>query len=339
MKKLLALSSLSLLFLTGCTVAEPTPASDNPVVEAPIQDDQNNYEVTEPQELVHIGIIQLMDHPALEAARAGFVYSIESQGFNVEWDYQNAQGDQSTLQTISQRFVNNNVDLVLAIATPSAQSIANETSTIPIVGTAITSYEVAGLVVSNEEPGYNVTGASDMQPIGAQLELMLYLLDGATNIGLLYSSNEPNSVLQAGIARDYLDSFGIANETITISNINDLQQVATALAERVDAIWIPTDNAIANGMALVYQISVDTMTPFFAAEGNMTMTGGIGTLSVDYFSLGQQSGVMAGYILRGEAEPSTMPIQFAAGFDYIINGHMAEQMGIIIPERLQAYVQ
>lgn len=318
MKKILTISTLFLLLLSGC-------GEENTLI-------TDYYDV-------HIGIIQLMDHPALEDARQGFVYSIENQGFLVNWDYQNAQGDHSTLQTISQRFVNNDVDLVLAISTPSALSIANETDTIPIVGTAITSYEAANLVQSNESPGFNVTGASDMNPVEAQIELMFEFLPNATHIGLLYSSGEPNSVLQAGMARDYLDAMGVSNETLTITGINDLQQVATTLASRVDAIWIPTDNNIANAMPVIYQISLDSGTPFFAAEGNMTMVGGIGTLSINYFDLGYQSGIMAGYILRGESEPATMPIQFAQGLTYIVNGHMADLLGIIIPERLLPYVE
>lgn len=286
-----------------------------------------------------VGIIKLMEHPALDAAHEGFVAALEAEGINVNYDYHNAQGDTATLGTIAQRFVSSDVDLVLAIATPSAQAIANATETIPIVGTAITSFEAAGLVESNDAPGFNVTGTSDMNPVAEQIDLMLEFMPEIQTIGILYSSAEPNSVVQAGMAREAAEALGLSVESGTVAATADIQQVATSVANRVDAIYIPTDNTHAGAMSLIGQISMETGTPVFAGEGNMVMGGGIATVGIDYFDLGFQAGIMAAQILRGEAEPGAMPIQFAQSFDYTVNGFMLEQMGLIVPPRLFDYIR
>ena len=285
-----------------------------------------------------IGIIQLMEHPALDAAREGFMAALADEGIDARFDYQNAQGDSATLSTISQRFVNNNVDLVLAIATPSAQNIASETTEIPIVGTAITNYVVARLVESNEVPGGNVTGASDMNPVEAQINMIPEFLPGIQTLGILYSSNEPNSVYQAALAREFAAAIGLSIEVGTVTTTADVQQAALSLANRVDAIYIPTDNTLANAMSVVAQISLETDTPVFAAEENMTMGGGVATLSVNYFELGYQSGLMAAQILRGEGDPATMPIQWAESYNYIVNGEMVEALGLTVPAHLTDFI-
>jgi len=290
-------------------------------------------------DVFNIGIIQLMEHPALDAAREGFMAALADEGISAAYDYQNAQGDSATLSTIAQRFVNNNVDMILAIATGSAQAAASETTTIPIVGTAITDYEVARLVDSNEVPGGNVTGASDMMPVAQQVGLIPEFVPNAQTIGILYSSNEPNSVLQAELAIAAAEALGLEVVVGTVTALADVQQVTISVANRVDAIYIPTDNTYASAMSLVAQISLDSGVPVFAADTNMVMTGGVATLGINYFDLGYQSGLMAAQILRGEAEPATMPIQWADGFTYVVNGDMAEALGITIPERFTAYVR
>ena len=288
---------------------------------------------------VNIGIIQLMEHPALDAAREGFMAALADEGISATYDYQNAQGDSATLSTIAQRFVNNNVDMILAIATGSAQAAASETTTIPIVGTAITDYEVARLVDSNEAPGGNVTGASDMMPVAQQVGLIPEFVPDVQTIGVLYSSNEPNSVIQAELAIAAAEALGLEVVVGTVTALADVQQVTISVANRVDAIYIPTDNTYASAMSLVAQISLDSGVPVFAADTNMVMTGGVATLGINYFDLGYQSGLMAAQILRGEAEPATMPIQWADGFSYVVNGDMAEALGITIPERFAEYVR
>ena len=175
---------------------------------------------------VTIGIIQYAEHVALDAAREGFIDSLKDQGYvegeNVVYDLQNAQGDQSNLSTISDRFISNKVDLVLAIATPAAQAIAGKTSEIPILGTAITDYVEARLVDSNEKPGKNVTGTSDMNPIKEQIELLVKLVPDAKTIGLIYTGSEPNSVVQAEIAKEAIENLGLNHTEVTVTNTNDV---------------------------------------------------------------------------------------------------------------------
>ena len=289
-------------------------------------------------DVFRIGIIQIMEHPALDEARLGFMSAIASQGLNVEFDYQNAQGDSATMSTIAQRFVNNNVDLILAIGTTAAQAAANETEEIPIVGTAITNYEVAGLVESNERPGFNVTGASDFKPVEAQLGMIPEFVPNIQTLGIVYSSNEPNSVVQAEVAIQTAQAMGWAYRVGTVTTTADVQQVTLSVANQVDAIYIPTDNTFANAMSVVAQISLETGVPVFAAEANMVKTGGVATLSFSYYDLGYESGLMAGDILRGESVPAEMPIRWSTNFFYIVNGYMAEALGIPVPVPYYPYI-
>jgi putative ABC transport system substrate-binding protein len=280
-----------------------------------------------------------MEHPALDAAREGFMQALADEGILATYDYQNAQGDRPTLSTIAQRFVNNAVDMIFAIATGSAQAAASETTTIPIIGSAITDYEIARLVDSNEVPGGNVTGASDMMPVAAQVGLIPEFVPGVQTIGILYSSNEPNSVLQAELAVLAAEALGLTVVEGTVTTLADVQQVTISIANRVDAIYIPTDNTYASSISLVAQISIDSGVPVFAADVNMVMTGGVATLGISYFDLGYQSGMMAAQVLRGEAEPATMPIQWAENFSYTVNGEMVELLGMTVPARLADYVR
>ncbi|MCL2436740.1 MAG: ABC transporter substrate-binding protein [Clostridiales bacterium] len=302
----------------------------------------NNDEPPTPpgdEDVFNIGIIQLMEHPALDAAREGFMAALANAGISAVYDYQNAQGDSATLSTIAQRFVNNDADLVLAIATGSLQAMFAETDTIPIIGTAITSFERAGVVNSNAAPGYNVTGTSDMNPIEAQIKMILEFVPDMETLGIAYSTNEPNSVYQAELARGYAEALGLTVIEGTVTTTGDVQQNMLSLAARADAVWIPTDNTHADAMPIVAQVSLDTGVPVFPGEENMVMGGGIATLSINYFELGYQAGVMAIQILRGEGEPATMPIQFAQRYNYILNGFMIDELEIDIPERYLNYVQ
>lgn len=291
---------------------------------------------------VTIGIIQYAEHVALDAAREGFIDSLKDQGYvegeNVVYDLQNAQGDQSNLSTISDRFISNKVDLVLAIATPAAQAIVGKTSEIPILGTAITDYVEARLVDSNEKPGKNVTGTSDMNPIKEQIELLVKLVPDAKTIGLIYTGSEPNSVVQAEIAKEAIENLGLNHTEVTVTNTNDVQQATQSLVEQCDAIYIPTDNTLASAMPTVYGVTAETKTPVVCGETGMVKNGGLATLGINYYDLGYQTGQMAVPILKGEAKPADMPIQLPAGYDFAINGTIAEEFGIEIPEDLQEYV-
>lgn len=291
---------------------------------------------------IEIGIIQYVTHNALDASREGFIAALADNGFvdgeNIEIDYQNAQADQNNLSTISDRFVSNKADMVLAIATPAAQSIAGKTTDIPIFATAVTDFVDARLVDSNEKPGGNVSGTSDMNPIAEQIDLLIKLAPETQTIGLLYTSSEDNSVLQAGIAKEYIESIGLGYTEVTVTNANDVQQAALSLVDKCDAIYVPTDNALASAFATVYGVTVQSKTPVVAGESNMVKDGGLATLGINYYNLGYQTGVMAVEVLKGNAKIGNVAIQRSETYDFTINGTVAGEIGIEIPDDLRQYV-
>jgi len=289
-----------------------------------------------------IGIVQYVEHVALDSSREGFVDALSDNGYvdgeNIEIDVQNAQADQSNLSTISDRFVSNKVDLVLAIATPAAQSIAGKTTEIPILGTAITDYEAAKLVKSNEAPGGNVSGTTDMNPIKEQIELLVKLVPDAETVGVIYTSSEDNSIVQAAIAKEVIEELGLTYTEVTVTNSNDVQQATQSIVEECDALYLPTDNVLASSMPIVNGVTVESKTPVICGESGMVEGGGLATLGINYYDLGYKTGLMAVKVLKGEAEPATMPIESADGFDFAINGAVAEAIGLEIPEDLSEYV-
>jgi len=289
-----------------------------------------------------VGIIQYMEHVALDDARKGFIDALKDNGYvdgeNITIDVQNAQGDQSNLSTISDRFVSNKVDLVLAIATPAAQSIAGKTKDIPILATAVTDFVTAKLVNSNEAPGGNVSGTTDMNPIKEQIDLLVKLVPDAKTVGVLYTSSEDNSILQASIAKEAIENLGLKYVEVTVTNSNDVQQATQSIVEQCDAIYIPTDNTFASAMPVVHGITSQSKTPVICGESGMVNNGGLATLGINYYNLGYQTGLMAIKIFKGEATPATMPIEASKEFDFAINGAVAEEIGIEIPEDLKEYI-
>lgn len=283
----------------------------------------------------HVGIVQLVEHSALDAANKGFVDALKERGFeegkNLTIDQQNAQADQSNLQNIAQRFINNKVDLIFAIATPAAQTVANLTKDIPIVGSAITDYEAAKLVKSNNEPGGNVTGTSDMNPIKEQIDLLLKIAPDTKTIGCVYTSSEVNSEIQYQAMKEYAESKGLKVEAATISTVNDIQQAAQSLVGKVDAFYTPTDNVIASAMPTLISVTNPAKKPVICGESNMVTAGGLATYGIDYYQLGRQSGMMAADILEGKAKPASLPVQFAENLKAVVNKANAAELGISLP--------
>lgn len=290
-----------------------------------------------------VGIAQLVEHKALDDSRKGFIDGLKKKGFvegkNLKLDIQNAQGDQSNLQTIANRFVANKVDLICAIATPTAQAMANATKTIPIVGNAITSFKSAKLVESDEKPNTNVTGANDMTPIAAQIDLAVKLLPNAKRLGILYTSSEVNSQVQANIAKQYAQKKNLQVVEVTISNINDIQQAATSMIGKVDMIYVPTDNVIASSVATLISVTNPAKLPVIVGESSMLKAGGLCSVGIEFYELGVVSGEMAGDILLGKSKPQDMPIASQKEYKDIINKKAAETLGIQIPAALQKNVQ
>ncbi len=297
--------------------------------EAPKAADSSKKKVT-------VGIVQLVEHPALDAANKGFVEGLASRGYkegqNITFDRQNAQADQSNLQTIAQRFVNNKNNLICAIATPAAQTVANATKDIPIVGTAITDYEQAKLVKSNAKSGTNVTGTSDMNPIKEQIDLLLKIVPNCKTIGYIYSSSEVNSQIQVNEAKKYAESKGIKAVEATVSTVNDIQQAAHSLIGKCEAVYIPTDNVLASAMPTLSAITNEAKLPVICGEGNMVKSGGLATLGIDYHKLGYQAGLMAADILDGKKKVQEMGIETQKEFQVIINEEVAKKIGVKIPE-------
>lgn len=287
---------------------------------------------------VNVGIVQLVEHAALDAANKGFVDGMAKKGYkegeNVAYDRQNAQADQSNLQNIAHRFVNNKVNLICAIATPAAQTMANVAPDIPIVATAVTDYKAAKLIKDDKKPGTNVTGTTDMNPVADQLELLLKIVPDAKTVGVIYCSSEVNSQMQADLLKEHAAKKGIAVKEATVSNVNDIQQAARSLVGSVQAIYVPTDNVLASAMPTLATVTREAKLPVICGEGGMVKAGGVATLGVDYYKLGVQTGEMAADILAGKAKPAEMPIQAQKEFKVIINAKEAELVGAKIPADL-----
>lgn len=287
---------------------------------------------------IKIGVLQLIEHNALDSAYKGFVDGLKEAGYedgkNIIIDYQNAQGEQANCITIGQKFINDKSDLILAIATPAAQAIANMTKDIPILITAVTDPADSKLVEDNNAPGGNVTGTSDLTPVEAQIELLKEIIPNVKTVGLLYCSSEQNSVFQINIAKKKLDAMGIKYIDIAISNLNEIQQVIQNIIGKVEAIYTPTDNMIANGMATVALMTEPAKLPVICGEGGMTMLGGTATYGINYYELGKLTSTQAVSILKGDKKTSEMPIEYLQKFDLVVNTNMIESIGLTIPESL-----
>ncbi|TXJ51863.1 ABC transporter substrate-binding protein [Brachyspira aalborgi] len=287
---------------------------------------------------IKIGVLQLIEHNALDSAYKGFVDGLKEAGYedgkNIIIDYQNAQGEQANCITIGQKFINDKSDLILAIATPAAQAIANMTKDIPILITAVTDPADSKLVADNNAPGGNVTGTSDLTPVEAQIELLKEIIPNVKTVGLLYCSSEQNSVFQINIAKKKLDAMGIKYIDIAISNLNEIQQVIQNVIGKVEAIYTPTDNMIANGMATVALMTEPAKLPVICGEGGMTMLGGTATYGINYYELGKLTSTQAVSILKGDKKTAEMPIEYLQKFDLVVNTNMMESIGLTIPESL-----
>ena len=277
-----------------------------------------------------IGVLQFTQHAALDKTNEGFIAALDDAGINYEIDQQNASNDQSTCQTIAEKLVNDGNDLIYAIATPAAQAVAGLTKDIPVVIAAVTDPAESGLVADNNAPGGNVTGVSDLTPIKEQIDLLKQLIPDAQTIGVLYCSAESNSAIQAEMTREACEALGMEAVDYTVSNTNEIQTVVESMVGKVDAIYAPTDNTIANGMATVGMIASDNGLPVFAGDSGMVEAGGIATYAVDYYQLGYMAGEMAVDILVNGTDPAEMPIGYlpTEKYELTINEDMAAKVGV-----------
>ena len=286
------------------------------------------------KDVFRIGISQFITHQSLDATREGFVDELAKQGYiegkNIEIDLQNAQGEQRNLKTISQQLAESS-DVVLAIATPSAQSLANTTQTTPVIFSAVTDPVSAKLVESREHPGGNVTGTSDQSSdaISTQINLIKKVLPKAKTIGILYTQSEPNSVVQKDEAKRLLEEKGFTVVEKTILDSNNVKVAADSLMAEVDMVFVPTDNIISSTMETVKQVSIKHKVPVFGGSTEMIAVGGLYNYGTNYEELGRQTARMLIRVLKGE-KPENIAVELPEKLELHTNQEMADALGIDI---------
>ncbi|ATZ03350.1 MULTISPECIES: ABC transporter substrate-binding protein [Streptococcus] len=309
-KKLATISvaSMGLLTLAACSSSSEQASSD----------------------VVKVGVLQYMEHESLTAAREGFVAELEANGYKegekLVLDYQNAQGDQANLQTISEQLIDGN-DIVLAIATPSAQSLATVSTETPIVFTAVTDPLSADLVESIEKPGGLLTGTSDQAPIDKQVELLGQAVPDAKTVGILYTTSERNSEVQVEQAKELLEKAGYKVVVKGITSSNEVQDATTSLMKDVDAVFVPTDNTVASTMTMIGELSVEHKVPVIGGSTDMVDEGGLLTYGTNYEALGRQTAKMAIKIIEG-ANVSETAVEYPETVSLHVNEEMAQKLGI-----------
>ncbi len=287
------------------------------------------------KKMITIGITQIVEHPALDATRQGFIDALRDHGYiegkNITYDIQIAQGNMATANAIAKNLVGKKVDMILAIATPTAQAAVNATKEIPILIAAITDPVGAGLVKSLEKPGGNVTGTTDRSPVDRQLELEKKLVPNLKRLGVIYNSGEDNSIASVKAIKKEAEKLGIKIVEATVTNSSGVMMAANSLVGKVDAIHIPTDNTVVSALEAVVKVCQDNKIPLFAADIDSVPRGAIAALAIDYYRLGRQTGEMAYKILQG-ANPGSMPVESLKDLKLAINKEAASKMGVTLPE-------
>lgn len=322
MKRVLALIIATIMLLSLCACNAPAKTNDKG------------------ERVYTVGIVQLMQHVALDQATQGFQDALTDKlGDRVSFDVQEASGEPTNCTTIVTKFVNDNVDLIMGNATPAVIAAKEATSTIPIIGTSVTDYVAAetAIVASNEAPGANVTGYSDMSDIAAHVELTRKLCPDAKTVAIIYCSAEPNSVIQGNQAKELYEAADFDTVVLTASDITTVSSVVTAACEQADVIYIPTDNLFAENMESVKNIAEPAKIPVICGEGGMAKAGGTASVAIDYYVLGYRAGEMAYEIMVNGADPATTPIGFmtAEDMELIINEENVAAIGLTIPDDLK----
>jgi putative ABC transport system substrate-binding protein len=316
---------LIILLFSGCSKAE-----------VPVNN-QSSETATPTSEIVEIGITQIVEHPALDSARQGFIDALASKGLkegeNLKIDFQNAQGDIPTAQTIAQNFASSKKDMIFAIATPTAQAAFNATKEIPILITAVTDPIDAGLAKSLEKSETNVTGTSDAAPMDKQFELLKKLIPDAKTLGILYNTSERNSEIQVEMAKKLASEYGLKIVSNGITSTNEVPQILDSLKGKIDVLYIPTDNMVASSMALISQKCLENNIPIIGSEKAHVEGGALATEGIDYYKLGFQTGLMAVEVLNG-SKPESMPLETLKDTTLTINSDTASKLNITIPQEI-----
>ncbi|OEH92872.1 sugar ABC transporter substrate-binding protein [Bacillus solimangrovi] len=298
------------------------------------EDTQSTPDAENQGDKLTVGITQIVEHPALDAAREGFIEALQENGYDhVEIDTQIAQGDMNTNKTIAQKFVGDKVDLILAISTPSAQSVLSETSEIPVLFTAITDPVGAQLVESIESPGGNTTGTSDTHPdaIPNTMKSIVEFFPDAKNVGIIYNAGEQNSEVNVSRAKEVMDELGLTAVEAAISTTAEVKQAAESLIGRSDVIYIPKDNTVVAGLESVIAIANEHDIPLYVGESDSVKRGGFAGYGFEYHDLGYKTGEMAIEVFEGKS-PAEISVQYPQSLELVINKKAAEEQGIEITD-------
>lgn len=349
---MLIMMTLILAIFAGCGAkntteggkASSTPAPEVAATKAP----EATKPAPEAAKKVNIGISQIVEHPSLDEARKGFLAALKDNGYiegeNLVIDYKNAQGDGPTQATIAQKFVADKKDLILGIATPTAQAIAQATQTsadgknIPVLFTAVTDALDAKLVQSNEKPGSNVTGTVDMHP-EAVSKLMEFIAKNVTDVkavGIVSNPGEANSVVNVKMAEENLTKLGLKVVKAAATNSNEVQTAAQSLIGKVQAIYVPSDNTVVGALDTVIQVADKNKLPLFVAEKDSVKKGGVASYGFEYYDLGYATGKMAVDILKNGKKPADIPVGYAEKVNLAINLKAAEKQGLKVTDEMKA---
>lgn len=332
MKRILAaLAASAMLFsMAGCSNSDSGNAGGN----AANNGGDNAGAAGGSDKVYNIGICQLVEHPALDAATEGFMTALKDKlGDNVKFDNQNAQNEATNCTTICNNFVSSNVDLIMANATGSLQAASSATSSIPIVGTSITNYATAmGVNDWAEMKGKNITGTSDLAPIEEQENMIVELFPDVKQVGILYCSAEANSKYQANLMEAALTADGIAYKEYSVADSNEIQAMTTTAVSECDVLYIPTDNTIANATETVKNVVVPANIPVIAGEEGICQGCGVASLSISYYDIGYKAGEMAYDILVNGKNAGDMDIEFAPKVEKKYNAEICQSLGITPPE-------
>lgn len=295
------------------------------------------------QDIPTVGVLQFVSHPALDTIYQGVQDGLKEKGYDVSKKqvkiaFQNGQADQSKLSTMSQQLIDQKPDVLVGIATPAAQSLANLTTEIPIVLGAVTDPVAAGLVKDNQKPGGNITGVSDQAPLKSQFELAKKILPKAKTVAILHSSVEDNATVQAKSAEQEAKKLGYEVKLYPIPSENEISQTIQSMNGKVDFIYVPTDNTMANAMQTIVEAANNIKVPVIPAVDTMVVDGGLATISIDQYQLGVESGKMAADIIDGKSKPADTPIFIFDNGKMVANKKQLAFFNIELPEEIQKEV-
>ena len=285
----------------------------------------------------HVAITQIVEHPALDAARKGVKDALAEAGFevgrNLRWTFENAQGNVVTASQIAKKFVGDNPDVIVAIATPSAQAVASATRKIPLVFSAVTDPIGAKLVKNWEKPGANITGISDLSPIPAHLKLVKEFIPDIKTLGIVSNPGEANSVSLVEMIKNNGPELGMSITVAAATKSGEVLQAARSLVGKIDAFYIPTDNTVVSAFEAVVKVGIDAKLPVFAGDTDSVKRGAVAALGFNYYDVGRETGTLVARILNG-AKPGDLPVGLVSKLELSINLKSAKQMGISVPQSI-----